>query len=270
MDPSLPAAEHFRLADEYRALFQQYTERGVDWTLDPDDKEYNGHFELYQRVGSDALRIVLAALQANLRRPPSAILDFPSGSGRVTRHLRAMFPDARVVACDLYEGHVSFCCDVLGAEGHLSNDDLGTVHFDTEFDLVFCGSLLTHLPEGRFAQALDLIIRSLSPTGIAVITLHGRHTPFVQANKWKYVDDTIWARIGKQLKRGGFGYAPYETQYKRAFHKNSTYGMTVSMPDWVLGHLRDERRIRVLGYVERGWDGHQDVLVLGRPGIDEG
>jgi hypothetical protein len=46
--------------------------------------------------------------------------------------------------------------------------------------------------------------------------------------------------------------------------------MTVSMPDWVLGHLRDERRIRVLGYVERGWDGHQDVLVLGRPGIDEG
>ena len=160
--------------------------------------------------------------------------------------------------------------DALGAEAHLSNDDLSVVRFDTDFDLVFCGSLLTHLPEQRFMQALDLIIRSLSPRGVAVITMHGRHTPYVQANKWKYVHDSIWTSIAKQLKRGGFGYAPYETQYKRAFHKNSTYGMTVSMPAWVMASIENDDRIRVLSYVERGWDNHQDVVVIGRPGINEG
>jgi hypothetical protein len=55
----------------------------------------------YYSIGSDAMRIIINALLANSRQPPQSILDFPSGSGRVTRHLHAFFPEARIVASDL-------------------------------------------------------------------------------------------------------------------------------------------------------------------------
>jgi len=33
--------------------------------------------------------------------------------------------------------------------------------------------------------------------------------------------------------------------------------------------LEDDYKIRILGYVERGWGDHQDILVFGRPGIND-
>ena len=100
---------YFALATAYQNLFAAYRKRGINRNLNPNDKELvdrsDGHLWHYYSVGADAMRVIINALLANSRQPPKSILDFPSGSGRVTRHLRAFFPEARIVASDLYDYH---------------------------------------------------------------------------------------------------------------------------------------------------------------------
>ena len=96
----------FELQRVYDSLYKSYVARGVSRTLDPNDKENRfeeeWHVGHYFGVGADALRIIVTALIDGLREPPRTILDFPCGSGRVTRHLRAFFTEADIFACDLY------------------------------------------------------------------------------------------------------------------------------------------------------------------------
>src|SRR5438105_14682090 len=118
----------FELQRRYAELYAAYLTGQVNRTLDPNDKENAAwldeewKFVHYFTVGADALRVIVAALTGNLRDVPQSVLDLPCGSGRVTRHLRAFFPDARLVACDLHDYHVKFFVDALGAEGFISID----------------------------------------------------------------------------------------------------------------------------------------------------
>ena len=78
---------------------------------------------------ADALRVIVTTLIAAAREIPTTILDFPCGSGRVTRHLQSYFKDAVIVASDLYSDHVKFCVDQLGVEGFLSKEDFDQIDF---------------------------------------------------------------------------------------------------------------------------------------------
>jgi SAM-dependent methyltransferase len=262
----------FDLMALYARAFDDYAERGVDRALDPDDKEWPGdeawRVAHYFQVGADALRLIVASLVQNMRRPPQRILDFPSGSGRVTRHLRAFFPEAEIWACDLYGGHIDFCARQFGARPKKSVEDLRKLEFETDFDLVFCGSLLTHLPEQGVSAALGAVARALSPTGLAVVTFQGRHAEHIQRHKWKYVDDELFALAERQVRKKGFGFVDYRGGFRSRFNAQARYGVTLVRPSWVTQQLETDPNIRIMGYAERAWDDHQDVLVFGRPGVD--
>ena len=262
----------FRLQAVYEDLFENYRNVGVEGILDKNDKENTEssqwHLDHYFDVGIDALRIVVEALIKNKLEPPRKILDFPSGSGRVTRHLKAFFPEASIVACDLYQEHVAFCERTLGVKGVISKARLSDVEFDEKFDLIFCGSLLTHLPESKFVEALDLMERSLSDRGIAIATLQGRHSLFVQGEKWKYIEDKLFGVAKKEFEKYGFGYVDYAYSFKSKFDQQENYGVTLCAPNWILKDLEARPSVRILGYFEREWDDHQDVVVFGRPKVN--
>jgi SAM-dependent methyltransferase len=103
------------------------------------------------------------------------VLDMPCGFGRVARHLRTAFPHAKLTCCDLYQDRVDFCSREFRADGVKSKENYDDIEFPHTFDLIWVGSLLTHLPEPLFKKALALFSRSLSPNGIAVVTTQGRH-----------------------------------------------------------------------------------------------
>lgn len=272
-DAPVSLEAHFALGQVYREAYEAYRARGVDRTLDPGDKEFAGAEPWQQAhyfdVGADALRLIVSALQSNGRPSPSRILDFPSGSGRVTRHLRAYFPQSSITACDLYPEHIAFCAQQFAAEPKLSRERLDEVSFDAPFDLIFCGSLLTHLPQSGVEAALRLMARSLTPQGIAVVTFQGRHSDHIQRHKWKYLDDPLYAQAERAVRGHGFGYVDYEGSFRALFAGQARYGVTLVRPHWVMHALEGREDIRILGYAERAWDDHQDVLVFGRPGINE-
>jgi SAM-dependent methyltransferase len=266
---------HFALATSYQNLFAAYCERGINQHLNPNDKEFivrtEEHIRHYYSVGADATRVIVNALLANSRQPPQSILDFPSGSGRVTRHLRAFFPEARIVASDLYDDHLDFCREAFEIDCILSQVNVNKLDFGEKFDLIFCGSLLTHLPEALFSDTINLLGRSLSDSGIAVVTLHGRFSDHLQATRPNfYLPDENYEVAAEGVRRTGFGYVDYTHNVLQGiFDKEEGYGIALVRPHWVMRLLEPRTDLRLLGYVERGWDIHQDVLIFGRPGVNE-
>ena len=263
----------FRDMDNCARAYADYKARGVDRALNPSDRECHdeGNWTLqhYFEVGEDALRLIVTALVSAGRPLPKRILDFPSGSGRVTRHLRAFCPDAEIWVCDIRNDHLSFCAERFGARTKTSHEDLTAVGFDGEFDLIFCGSLLTHVTESDTQAALSLIARSLSPTGIALVTFHGRHSSHVQRNRWKYLDDDLFRIAEDAAVRSGFGFVQYPKEERARLGTSERYGISLIRPRWLIGQLELNPGVRILGYAERAWDDHQDVVIFGRPGIDE-
>jgi SAM-dependent methyltransferase len=260
------------MADYARAC-ADYKARGVDRTLNRADRERSdeGSWTLqhYFEVGEDALRLIVGALVSTGRPLPKRILDFPSGSGRVTRHLRAFFPDAEIWASDIHDDHLLFCAEWFGVRTKRSHENLAMLEFECEFDLIFCGSLITHLPESDTRAALSLIARSLSPSGIALVTVHGRHSSHVQRHQWKYLGDDRFRIAEEAAERSGFGFVQYPAELRARLGTSDRYGVSLIRPQWLIAQLAMNPAVRILGYAERAWDNHQDVVTFGRPGVDQ-
>jgi SAM-dependent methyltransferase len=270
---SVNLARLFELHHIYSFYYKAYLERGINLALDPNDfqnrlvdEDEKAH---YFEVGADAIRLVLNELLRGRRTIPRTILDFPCGAGRVTRHLRAFFPQSRIVACDLYDHHVKFCVRELGVEGMGSKENFDELDFGLQFDLIFCGSLLTHLPEEHYRPVIRLLSRSLTAQGIAIVTLLGRHSEYAQKHKWKYLDDSLFAIAEATVAQTGFGFVDYDYAIRSKFDQQAHYGITLSRPHWILRIAEEDYGIRLLNFIERGWDDHQDVLVIGKPPIND-
>lgn len=179
------------------------------------------------------------------------------------------FQMQHIVASDLYKSHIDFCSSVLGVEGVLSKERISDLSFDLQFDLIFCGSLLTHLPESLCRDTIALFIRGLGETGLALVTFQGRFSDYVQKNQWKYLEDEYYAIAQQSVEESGFGYVDYDPNFLTKFNEQSRYGVTLIRPHWLIKEIERYPEVRILGYIERGWDNHQDVPIFGKPGINE-
>jgi SAM-dependent methyltransferase len=218
----------------------------------------------YFEVGESALELITAALLIPGLTEPRNVLDLPCGFGRVTRHLATFFVEADLWVSDLYPDRVAFCRDTFGAIPMASKERLSEIVVGEQFDIVFSGSLLTHLDRDLFVDALDFFRRVLSPCGVAIVTLHGRWSPHLQ-RQWKYMPDEEFAVAENAFRTAGFGYREYPGA--TSFTLQRSYGVSLSAPHWVMEHLERWEDIRLYSYTERGWADHQDVLVFGRPPV---
>src|SRR2546430_17501917 len=156
-----------------RELFRQKP-AGVATEIAAADGMYQGDVEHYFRVGQSALQGIRLAMLAAGKDTLHRILDLPCGYGRVLRNIRADFPTAQLVACDLETEGVDFCAREFGAMPVYGHERPEEIVIAGDFDLIFCGSLLTHLEADKWIAFLQFFSSHLAPGGIVVFTTHGR------------------------------------------------------------------------------------------------
>ena len=212
-----------------------------------------------------AIRQGVAARAAFFGREPLRdILDFGCGCGRVTRFLRAAWPDARTWVTDLRKTDEAWVSKELGCEV------LPTLMpAKDSFDLIFLGSVFTHLPEQRARDLLPALLAGLRAGGLLIFTTQGRssyerlvHLDWEQARQHPWMSYRLLPpdveKLVASYRHAGYGYVNYP-----GF---SDYGVTVAPSQWYCDTVLELADVTQVMHWERGCDDHQDVLAfLKRP-----
>ena len=216
----------------------------------PDDGMHDYAPQIYFEAGRDALRVCrLAMLAAGLEKVES-ILDFACGGGRALRYLKAAFPDAALTGVDILAHQVEFCARVFGATGVVSKGDPDKLGLEGPFDLIWCGSLLTHQDREMWGKVLALFERIASPGGVVVFTAYGRYVAELlrEGHNQLNLDERQVEEILRQYGETGFGY-----------QKTRWDGDALATRPWVCAQLNKVPALDLLLYFEHAWLG-QDVI----------
>jgi len=257
------AWQHFVLHGQHESrewVRQPNPLEGTCLEIAPNDEMLHGNVDHYFDVGASAMHCIEAALKTARRDPSTvhAVLDLPCGHGRVLRFLRKAFPNAQLTACDLNRSGVEFCAHTFAAIPVVSSVEIDRIPLRGQFDLIWCGSLLTHLPEEKCTAFLRLFNRLLARNGILVFTMHGRGcaADLATGKSKSCLDGQQTAALLDGFRQRGFAYVDYAEQ--------PGYGFSLAQPAFVLANFVQRPEWRLLGYHENGWDKRQDVICLGK------
>jgi len=213
----------------------------------------------YFQVGREALALIQAAVAAARCGPITAILDLPCGHGRVARWLQTAYPAANLFVCDTQQAGVDFCVEQLGAIGVPATvDGRHWAVLPGPYDIIWCGSLLTHFDTDEWSNHLHRFAERLSSRGVLVFTSHG--LPALERLQTGDKDYGLPPLAVEQLLHAtvttGFGYAAYAD--------TPAYGISIVQPGWLRAFLAAETDLQILSYRPSAWDQHQDVIVCTR------
>ena len=204
----------------------------------------------YLEVGLSAIRCVNAAIEGagEIER----VLDLPCGYGRVLRFLKQRFPNATITACELNREALDFCAASFSVETAFSNPDPSRIPLTGEFDLIWCGSLLTHFDEPRAEAILRFFYDHLSPNGVCVFSAHGDLSADWLENDLEHYGLPQSARntILRAYRDTGFGYADYPGQ---------SYGISIISRQKVHAICSRVGNWHERLFMHHGWARHQDV-----------
>jgi SAM-dependent methyltransferase len=220
----------------------------IPWVPHKDTMLAGDDFAHYLSVGVSALKNIQETVDQRgviVRK----VLDVPCGFGRVTRALRVAYPDAEIYASDIDPEAVAFCSRTFGAVALASRTDFSLLNFGLDFDLIWVGSLITHLPSDATRSFLSFIIRHLAPGGVALVSSHGAYV----AGKLRSA--AIHAKMLSDFFSSGYGYA----DYPGADLSLQRYGNSLISREWLTRCIAD-LGAEVVCYRDHSWDNHHDVV----------
>ncbi|RLG71460.1 MAG: hypothetical protein DRO11_04430 [Methanobacteriota archaeon] len=241
--------------------------------------------EHYRQVGVDAYRCLEHALSLVNRTIADVklILDFGCGYGRVTRVLVQKVRAEKIHVFDVDPQGPAFCATEFGVTPLIQTKDWASIPF-SRYDLIWVGSVFTHLSERYISKMLRLFKRILTSDGLLVFTTHGENA-LQRLHSGDYGERfrLLGSRIKQEFETRGFCFVPYEDQELSLRLKSRqesevsrlvslyseeirNYGktwmsksFTVSLVQKVFGN-----ELKLLEYRPSAWDNHQDVFVYYR------
>jgi SAM-dependent methyltransferase len=243
------------------------------------DHMYNSSTEpkyhSYRMLGRLALDCIRLAMVSAQKERATSILDLPSGHGRVLRLLKAEFPEARLTACDIDHNGIDYCASAFGATP-LYGREGPPERVEAQFDLIWCGSLLTHVDAPQWSEFLDFFEAALMPGGLLVFSTHGRSI----AAKLRDPQDGLrympnearLAELVSDYGKTGFGYADYDygESTRTELSLPPSFGISVSQPSWVCGLLERRPHLQMVTYMENRWGAHDVVGCVRTEAVEEG
>jgi SAM-dependent methyltransferase len=221
----------------------------------------------YRAFGDSAANFVVETLSEHRGRSAEdvrACLDFGCGYGRVLRVLIDRFPNAAMSVCDLDADGARFCADEFGARMIPVQADVGRLDLQ-QYDVIWMGSVLTHLASGPGRDVMEVLAGHLRPEGILAFTTHGVHA-IEHIDEFGPVAAEAAERIRSDVDSGGFAYLPYE------HYRSDSYGLAWHSEHYVhqLAQEIEGTKLEVLAHRPDGWEGIQDLWAVGISGSAEG
>lgn len=224
-------------------------------TLSPDDAMVQGNPQHYFAAGESALRIIIDAIAVAGASSPQSILDFGSGAGRVTRWLKAAFPDSGIYCCDIRPQDMAFLRSSLGVAARTVGVDVEGLRIGGRYDLVWAGSVITHMPQGIATTLIKKLLAACRSGGLLILSFHGQRAIERQdGSSYRYIHDEAWEVIRRDYFATGYGYADYELQ--------QNYGISVCSPAWMSAFVSALPGARLVQLRQQAWDNHHDVVVI--------
>ena len=251
------------LDERQRSLLQQ-----IDIRIHHRDGMYAGNGEDYFCVGLSAIECIDDVLSSGSFPEPTDVLDLPCGYGRELRFLVQRFPKAKFTACDIQPAAADFCARAFGAFAVHSKPDVRELSFTGSFDLIWCGSLITHLNRRDTRNLLEVFARYLNPAGVLIVTTNGAFVAerMSSGDTYELPADAI-SLVLEEYEASGFGYHDYARGAGYFdFHPAGTgYGVSLTSPD-AIRELAREVGLKERYFKAAGWAEHQDVFgfALGR------
>lgn len=239
-------------------IYSEYRQRGVSQKIAPGDHMYHGGGQnWYFSTGESGLAACLHAVSQSWCGGVNRILDIPCGHGRVARHLRAAHPNAEMFFCEIDKSGADFCANAFRGTAIYSKPEMTEVALPKDLDLIWVGSLFTHVDEDRTSRWLAYLASHLSPNGVLVSTFHGLYSAIEQGIR-PMIDPAVWGTITEGVKLRGYGYAPYSN------FELGDYGISLTTPQKIMEMACAVPGTRIISYVERGWADNHDVLGITR------
>ncbi len=155
-------------------------------------------------------------------------------------------------------GRNAFSFQVVTKVAHpiVGPDDFEQLVLPDRYDLIWVGSLFTHLDQPRFESLLRCLERALDPGRVLLFTVAGRHVAgmFAAGEIPNRLSDEEKSRLLSDFERNGFGYSRYPgfTEYE--------FGRTYVRPSWVLSVIERQTSLRPVLYAEKGSVNRQDAV----------
>lgn len=213
-----------------------------------------GRQDVYFKTGRNALNAIIQTLNSAHVQPSEVgrVLDYACGYGRVLRWLDAAFPKACLLGVDVDQKAVNSAAENLGVNTRILDPTLND-RLDDPFDLIWVGSLFTHLPRSEAGRVLNYLKSHLTAQGVLVFTVHGHFVAkrLRQREKTYNLAEQKIVQILEEFDSGAFAFAPYD-------HAEN-YGISLSSPGNVV-ELLEQADLAPVYFRARGWVNHQDVF----------
>src|SRR5262249_53697032 len=127
------------------------------------------------------------------------------------------------------------------------------------FDLVWVGSLFTHLDSGLWPKFMKMFESTLRPGGLLIFTTHGREAYHLMVTGSFDYSISYWGRtrLLYTYERTGFGYIRYPGS-------DSYYGLSLAHPSRVISLATDSTALRLVHFAEKSWNDFHDVFAWAR------
>jgi SAM-dependent methyltransferase len=215
-----------------------------------------GNEQQYFTIGRQALRLLMLASDLCQKPHYPRILDYACGYGRVLRWIKAQYSYADITACDIDPDAVGFCASTFGVRGVVASSEPDATKLEGNYDLIWCGSLLTHLDLNEWQKTLAQLIKWTAECGVLIFSSQGRFLASELARgKAEYASNIDAQKLLRSYAQEGFAFEPYFES------EDQKYGITVVSPSFLLRTIEKNGDLLLRSYIEQVW-GVQDVVIL--------
>lgn len=229
----------------------ELTAQQINPTVADQDEMSQGGEVHYFETGLSALKNIAAVVtgMGKDRNQIEHVLDFPCGYGRVMRYTKAYFPNAEFYGSEIEQRYLDYCEKTFNTKVFLSKDKFEEINISQKFDVIWVGSLFTHLTSTRFKELYHFLTSLLKVNGVLIFTTHGRYCygKVQLGSKRRYVIDAGYLLTG-------YGYCHQ--------HGTNKYGDSLTSPNWLNKFISKETKTRIVYWSEQGWQHWQDVIAI--------